>query len=552
MGYHEFFGFDNTAYRAKLVAYSKNKSQHNEIQKREVEKIRQVYGAVSKISLGGAAAFFTGGATLVGSGIGMRQCSIAAQKLEIIQNVMNENNIPFHKEQKRDMVIPMLISLVGVGTGLGVGLGMEEIAAAGVNQAAEAGVHAAAHAGAEATIQTAAAHPGDFIQGAIHGAVSQVEQTASVLLPGDMATNSAQEAISNAVPMTTGASFVNGMNIGYEGLFAADKFVAAVASQKLVDAGLDKMMSQDARLQVDQENSSEKSDGPIKRKGGLRSWQDELEKKHATADDDYSITKTKHQALAKQHDTIFQAVTNLPSSDTAKGSYMSRLKAFRGENGKLWSKTVCAVTMTNTRKTSVAIYEQYEKRSDDTLSERLSSWQQSLDAMTSNLKAWRKEQDAWAKYLKIRASLLGITLAQITFPEKEKALGVQVSVAEIKLPDDKKTSGSLPSDKLARFHAAAAEHSATLTAEHQQLSKKHAGTKTKTRANPFLESRLQYFQKTAEDARVKAKASLGTAIPAGAGVDPLHLAVENLRACNREWEKALGKWAEYLKAVELR
>lgn len=134
MGISDLFdSFDAAAYRRRIRRLSRD-----EICKREIQKRRQLYGAGFKMAGGTALAPFTMGISFIRTGLGARQYDIAKQKLTVIQQIMREEGWKFHNETKRDVLIPLVSNLIGIGVGV-VGIGAGGVVDAGLGQLASAG-----------------------------------------------------------------------------------------------------------------------------------------------------------------------------------------------------------------------------------------------------------------------------------------------------------------------------------------------------------------------------------------------------------------------------
>lgn len=156
---------------------------------------------------------------------------------------MTDHDVPFHVEQLRDKVIPIVVTIIAAAASLGIGFGMEELFQAQLAEVAAQGVTFAAHAGVDATVDSAASNPDVFGQGFLHGVQTQADQLMAVFMPGDTVTNAATENVQNAVPVGTGANYMNGGNLGAAAALAAEKALRALGVQHSLQHGLDFVMS---------------------------------------------------------------------------------------------------------------------------------------------------------------------------------------------------------------------------------------------------------------------------------------------------------------------
>ena len=123
MGIKELPYLDEKSYLQEMQKYAK-RNEYLELQTREVTKIRQIYAAWTKISVGGLLSVPTAGISLIGSTLGARQLVIASKKLLMVREVMTDHNVPFHVEQLRDKVIPIAVTIIAAAVSLGIGFGM--------------------------------------------------------------------------------------------------------------------------------------------------------------------------------------------------------------------------------------------------------------------------------------------------------------------------------------------------------------------------------------------------------------------------------------------
>jgi hypothetical protein len=237
MGLSDIFdSFDAAVYRQHILSL-----QEPEIRQREIQKRRQLYGAGFKIAGGGALAPFTLGVSLVGSALGGRQYSIAEQKLAVIQQIMNENGWELHTETKRDVLIPLASTFVGMAAGGAVDIGIGHVVSAGADMCVQQGVHQVAHHTASETFGAAMTHPVDFVNGIEHGVGMGAAQAASVFHAGDMATNSAMATLGHAIPLGSSSATSMGMSLGHTGILDGLQHAAAWVASTVVKRSGDKL-----------------------------------------------------------------------------------------------------------------------------------------------------------------------------------------------------------------------------------------------------------------------------------------------------------------------
>ncbi|KAH0562467.1 hypothetical protein GP486_002841 [Trichoglossum hirsutum] len=222
MGVDDLFGFSAKSYRIRIKDCS-----NLDLQRREVTKIRQINGAGFKIGAGVVGALATGGATLIGSGVGARQLNIACRKLAVIRELMQERGLPLHEESKRDMVIPCVASAVGLGVGLGVDVGVGHLVQGAAEQLGQAGVQeAAVHLTMQSTVDGAMTDPSGFAHEFVRGAATNLEQIASLGVAGDVGTNAAVATLPNLIPADSSAGMVVGNVLGQETMANAERAAA--------------------------------------------------------------------------------------------------------------------------------------------------------------------------------------------------------------------------------------------------------------------------------------------------------------------------------------
>ena len=236
MGYGDLLKkFSSSDYHGHITKLSEQ-----DIRQREISKRRQIHGANFKVGAGVGAAVLTSGVSLLGSGLGLRQKSIAEQKLAVIQSHMNEQGWELHKETKRDKIIPLAAGIVGLAVGGAVDFGLSDLATAGAQAAVQEGAQLTAHQGVSELATQAIFHPVDFAQGATQGIDTTAEQIFASTQPGDLAGNLGSATMSHAVPIDSSEAMLGGLQAGQEvameALHLGADVAAAVATQQLADA----------------------------------------------------------------------------------------------------------------------------------------------------------------------------------------------------------------------------------------------------------------------------------------------------------------------------
>ncbi|SPJ89725.1 uncharacterized protein FTOL_13086 [Fusarium torulosum] len=137
------------------------------------------------ITTGAAGALLSGGGTLLLSAYGARRLSVAHSKLELIQAELTKRGIALHEIQKRDILIPVGASIVGMG----VGIGIDEAAAVATNAIP---MEADLPPGPSVT-HALSMNAGNAISGAAHGIAEQTREIGQAILNIDNGIPAAQD-----------------------------------------------------------------------------------------------------------------------------------------------------------------------------------------------------------------------------------------------------------------------------------------------------------------------------------------------------------------------
>ncbi|KAL5622496.1 hypothetical protein FOBRF1_001746 [Fusarium oxysporum] len=176
----DFFDFNKAEYARRISFYDVNR-----LRKQEVVKIRQHTAAVCSITTGAAGALLSGGGTLLLSAYGARRLSVAHSKLELIQAELTKRGIALHEIQKRDILIPVGASIVGMG----VGVGIDEAAAVATNTIP---MEASVPPGSSLT-DALSTNASGVISGVAHGVTEQTHEMGQAILNIDNGIPAAQD-----------------------------------------------------------------------------------------------------------------------------------------------------------------------------------------------------------------------------------------------------------------------------------------------------------------------------------------------------------------------
>lgn len=233
MTIEDFFNFSKTEYAHRISFYDLDR-----LRKQEIVKTRQITAAFCSVQTGAWGAVATSGGTLVLSAIGLRRLHVAESKLKLIQAELTKRDIPLHKLQKRDVMIPLWACVAGMG----VGSAVDEAASHVTNTiAVKAGLFpgcSAAHA--------LSMNPGDSISGAAHGAAQQLHEMGHAILSLDSGLSAAQDLARDTiwVPAASAEEAI-GFHAGMVAMQATEKGITGVASSSLATQGM-KAMTGDA------------------------------------------------------------------------------------------------------------------------------------------------------------------------------------------------------------------------------------------------------------------------------------------------------------------
>jgi hypothetical protein len=359
--FEEWFEFNENTYRARMQSFAKN-GQHQEIQKREVEKYQHVYGASAKIATGVGASFVLGPGGLVPTAIGSRQLYVARKKLDILREVMKEHGIPELTKTTKDKIVPVTTSVVSSSVGWMVGGAADHIIQAGAEGAMAAGVQPAVHHGVEGTINSLAHDPSGFLSGAVHGAHEQVAQMSALAHPTEIAAHSAQETIQNAWSPTMGDAFSDGAIAGH----AAMQHVEQMAAQAVVTAIIDEKFNKDAREEVALNQAGKRSDVDIRKGGKLRSWQ---------------------KALAKTHEDLQASSMRLKERYTSANNKSQQLVARFGDNNPNLMEHMLQTKTAHGELCKASTYSELCLASMEAFQSTISSW--SSEGWWNELNTWQ-------------------------------------------------------------------------------------------------------------------------------------------------------------------
>lgn len=297
MGINDLLSFDEDAYAKKLEAIAVSGSM-NEIREREVCKIRQIWGAGTKIGMGAFLALPTMGLTAISSLVGIRQLWVACAKLEAIKAVMKKHEITPHECSLRDAIIPITTNVLTASIGFGTSLGLSEVACMGAEQAAAQGVMPAPNVDITETLISAVEAPTVFGQGFMHGVETQVDGVLAALFePGDAAANVAQTKIENAVPVgyCGGNTYINGASLGKTVAASMERFAVQLA----ITSFLESMAETRARDCLDRAIANQQPTEELRHSGEIYEWQHELDQVHGRLHEQYIDLSTVHSALEK-------------------------------------------------------------------------------------------------------------------------------------------------------------------------------------------------------------------------------------------------------------
>ncbi|KAF4592466.1 hypothetical protein GQ602_002765 [Ophiocordyceps camponoti-floridani] len=111
----DFFSFSKAEYKTRVASYTTQR-----LQEQQILKTRQRISSSFSIGSGVVAAPVSGGATLAVSAYGSRRLHVARKKLRLIEEELVKRGQPLHKLQKRDVLIPVIAGIFGLGLGFGI------------------------------------------------------------------------------------------------------------------------------------------------------------------------------------------------------------------------------------------------------------------------------------------------------------------------------------------------------------------------------------------------------------------------------------------------
>ncbi|RGP67980.1 hypothetical protein FSPOR_5641 [Fusarium sporotrichioides] len=222
MTIEDFFGFNKAEYARRISSYD-----DDHLRKQEVVKTRQHTSALCSITAGAVGAPASGGCTLLLSAYGARRLSVAHSKLELIQSELTKRGIALHEIQKRDILIPVGASVVGMG----VGLGVDEAASVVTNTMPMATTLPTGSSFTHALSTNAS----DVITGVAHGVTEQTHEMGQAILNIDNGIPAAQDLTSETIwaPAASTQEAI-GFHTGMEIMQAAEKAFASLTSNVLV------------------------------------------------------------------------------------------------------------------------------------------------------------------------------------------------------------------------------------------------------------------------------------------------------------------------------
>ncbi|KAF5688811.1 hypothetical protein FCIRC_1717 [Fusarium circinatum] len=227
----DFFDFDNTEYAHRISYYDIDR-----LRKQEIVKTRQITAAICSAHIGGWGAIASSGGTLVLSAIAIRRVHVAESKLELIRAELKKRDVPLHKLQKRDVLIPLGACVAGMGIGH-----VFDQAAIHVTHTCAPGLFPS-----DSVAHAFSMNPGDSISGAAHGAAQQLHEMGHAIMSLDNGVSAAQDLarVAISVPQTSIEEAI-GFYTGMVAMQAAEKGIAGVASSSLATQGM-KAMTGDA------------------------------------------------------------------------------------------------------------------------------------------------------------------------------------------------------------------------------------------------------------------------------------------------------------------
>ncbi|KAF5716159.1 hypothetical protein FMUND_6502 [Fusarium mundagurra] len=227
----DFLDFNKTEYAHRISHYDIDR-----LRKQEIVKTRQITAGIISSHIGGWGTVVSSGGTLVLSAIAIRRVYVAESKLELIRAELKKRDVPLHKLQKRDILIP----LGACAAGFGVGHVFDQ-AAVHVTHTCAPGLFPS-----DSVAHAFSMNPGDSINGAAHGAAQQLHEMGHAIMSLDNGVSAAQDLarVAISVPQTSVEEAV-GFHVGMVKMQAAEKGIASLASSSLATQGM-KAMTGDA------------------------------------------------------------------------------------------------------------------------------------------------------------------------------------------------------------------------------------------------------------------------------------------------------------------
>lgn len=171
MAWSEILEFDSVAYAKKLKDLTPE-----QLLEREVKKERQKFAASAKIGGGVGLAPWTGGASLVSTGLGSRQMWIANRKLDLVHEELKSRGIDLYKPTTKDALVPLAIT---IGT-LGIGHGISDLAVHATSEVSASAVSAGGYGLGHALVES----PGTFAHAVGSGMECQLHEVETLFTGG--------------------------------------------------------------------------------------------------------------------------------------------------------------------------------------------------------------------------------------------------------------------------------------------------------------------------------------------------------------------------------
>ncbi|RSM04972.1 hypothetical protein CDV31_009773 [Fusarium ambrosium] len=295
MRFSDTIHFDSTEYESKLEGLVASQ-QINEIREREILKNRQIYGYYTKICMGAILCVPTAGMSTITSVVGYRQLQVACAKLEVINSIIKKYSIEPHQCGFRDRAIPIVTNVLTAGIGFGVSFLLGDLAAMGVEGASAQGIRFDPPTGVEDVASSAIASPGSFTDGFIHGFEAQVDMVSAAVDSGNTAENVAQTMVENAVPISVGAEFMDGGNLGFSAAAIVERFLV----QQAVASSLENMADNNARRTLERRIAEGDHIAQIRASEEMCEWQQNLEKVHDAICVQYTELMMAHSELVNR------------------------------------------------------------------------------------------------------------------------------------------------------------------------------------------------------------------------------------------------------------